>query len=504
MSGAAIPATDALAAEPDAAPAAVSSRADPAAPSAAPPLAVDLDGTLVMADTLHEGFVAYVRGDPLGWRPLGRALNQGKAAFKREVSGRVGFDPRLLPYNEALLDYLKAEKRAGRTIGLFTAADQSIADAIAAHLGLFDVVRGSDGTTNLGGARKEAAIRDEFGDRFVYAGDSTADMPIFEHSERVILAGPVQRLQARLPAGKAVEAAFPTGKAGPRVWAKALRLPHWAKNTLVFVAPVLAFQFSAPVLLQALLLFLAMGLLASATYLVNDLFDLAADRQHPKKRFRPIASGAIPVRDAVFASAGLVAAAFGIGFFLPAKASLALAAYLAVTLTYSFALKREPLLDVVVLAGLFTLRVLAGNTVTPTPVSPWLLTFSMLFFLGLAAVKRYAELNRVMEEGGSAITARGYTARDLPLLLAAGIASGFAAVVIFTIYLINDQYPRGVYGHPGRLWAMMPVILFWTLRMWHLAVHGRMDEDPVVFALKDRWSLALGAVIVLVLLMAWS
>ena len=471
---------------------------------AALPLAVDLDGTLVRADTLHEGFVAYVRGDPLGWRPLGRALGQGKAAFKREVHGRVGFDPRLLPYNEELLDYLRAEKAAGRTIGLFTAADQSIADAIAAHLGLFDVVRGSDGATNLAGARKTAAIVEEFGDRFAYAGNAAADLPIFERAERVILAGPVRRLQARLPDGKEVEAAFPVGQAGPRVWAKALRVSHWTKNALVFVAPVVGFHFSAAILGQALLLFLAMGLLASATYLVNDLFDLAADRQHPKKRFRPIASGAISARDAAAAGAALAATAFAIGLFLPAAALLALAAYLAVTLTYSFVLKRQPLLDVVVLAGLFTLRVLAGSLVIPTPVSPWLLTFSMLFFLGLATIKRYAELDRVMGAGGSAIAARGYTARDLPLLLAAGVASGFSAVVIFTIYLINDQYPRGIYGHPELLWAMMPVILFWTLRMWHLTVHGRMDEDPVVFALKDRWSLALGAAMGLILLSAWS
>ena len=482
------------------------SDAAPAVPAASPPLAVDLDGTLIRADTLHEGFVAYVRGDPLGWRPLGRALGQGKAAFKREVCGRAGFDPGLLPYNEALLDYLWAEKRAGRTIGLFTAADQSIADAVAAHLGgLFDVARGSDGATNLEGARKAAAIREEFGDRFAYAGNSAADLPIFGQAERVILAGPAApRLRSRLPEGKPVEADFPVGRAGPRVWAKALRLPHWAKNSLVFVAPVLGFSLSASVLGQALLLFVAMGLLASATYLLNDLFDLAADRQHPKKRFRPIASGAILVRDAVAAAAALALVSLGLGLLLPPAALLALGAYLVVTLAYSFALKRQPLLDIVVLAGLFTLRVLAGSLITTTPVSPWLLTFSMLFLLGLAATKRYAELNRIMGAGGDAIVARGYTARDLPLLLATGVASGFAAVVIFTIYLIADQYPRGIYGHPQLLWAMMPVILFWTLRMWHLTVHGRMDEDPVVFALKDRCSLALGGIMGVILLLAWS
>lgn len=471
----------------------------------APPLAVDLDGTLARSDTLHEGLLAYVRRDPATVHRLLPLLRRGKAAFKEEVCGGLGFDPGLLPYNQEVLEYLRAQKAEGRRIGLFTAADQSIAEAVAKHLGLFDVVRGSDGTTNLSGAAKAEAIREEFGDRFAYAGDSASDRPVFDRAEQVVLVGPAARLAASLPADRRVEAVFPVRRAGLQVWAKALRLHHWPKNLLVFVAPVLGFQFSADVAAHSVVLFVLLGMLASATYLVNDLFDLAADRQHPKKRHRPLASGAIAARDGAAAAVLLTSTALGLGLLLlPPAGNLVLCAYLAITLAYSFVLKRQPFLDVTVLAGLFTLRVLGGNLVVPTPVSAWLLTFSMLLFLGLAMIKRYAELDRVLASGGDGVVSRGYTGRDLPLLLAAGVGSGFAAVVIFMIYLINDQYPREVYGNPGLLWAMLPLILIWTLRMWHLTVHGRMDEDPVVFALKDRASLAHAAIAGLILLLAWS
>ncbi len=472
----------------------------------APPLAVDLDGTLARGDTLHEGLLAMLREDaPSALRRLAPALRRGKAAFKQEVCSSVSFDPSLLPYNQEVLEYVRDQHATGRRIGLFTAAHQSIADAIAAHLGFFNVVRGSNGVTNLSGAAKARVIREEFGDRFAYAGDSATDRPVFDQAEQVVLVGPAARLAPSMAATKRIEAVFPNDRTGALVWAKALRLQHWSKNLLVFVAPVLGFHFASEVIAQAFLLFVLLGLLASATYLVNDLFDLAADRQHPKKRYRPLASGLISARDGVAIAVLLIIGALTLGvLFLPPTVSLVLSAYLAITLAYSFGLKRQPFFDVAVLAGLFTLRVLAGNLVVPGPVSAWLLTFSMLFFLGLAMVKRYAELDRVLASGGDGVVSRNYTGRDLPLLLAAGVASGFAAVVIFMIYLIDDQYPRETYRHPEMLWAMLPVILVWTLRMWRLTVHGRMDEDPVVFALKDRVSLSLAGFCGAILLLAWS
>jgi 4-hydroxybenzoate polyprenyltransferase len=469
------------------------------------PLAVDLNGTLISVDTLHEGFISAFKNSPSQCAMLLKTIRQGKASFKRNVAGASGFDPTLLPYNEGLLGFLKEQKQRGRRIGLFTAAHQSIAKAVAEHLDIFDVVRGSDDLVNLSGQTKLDAIREAFGQSFTYAGNGGSDQPIFAAAESVLLVGPVTRLKRGLMPGKAIEAAFPSDSSPLRVWAKALRLDHWAKNTLVLVGPLLGFELGSPhVLGQSLLLFFALGLLASATYLINDLFDLTADRQHPVKRFRPFASGKIPVRDGLFAAVGLVVAALTASLALPLGCTLSLVGYLAVTLAYSFALKRQPMADVLVLAFLFTVRIVAGGFLLTVPISPWLLTFSMLFFLGLAIVKRYAELDRVVRLGGEGAVPRGYTASDLPLLLAMGVGSGLSAIGIFVIYLINEHYPQAIYRHPEALWAMMPILLLWTMRVWRITVHGRMNEDPIVFALKDRTSLFLGALVGATLILAWS
>ncbi|HEX8166640.1 MAG TPA: UbiA family prenyltransferase [Beijerinckiaceae bacterium] len=465
------------------------------------PLAIGLNGTLVATDTLHEGYVAAFRGAPMRSALLLRSIREGKAAFKRRIAAASAFDPAMLPYNQPLVAYLKEQKLKGRRIGLFTAADRSIAEAVASHLGLFDVVRGSDGVENLSGTRKLEAIRDAFGTRFAYAGEAPADRPIIEAAESVVLIEPGAGAGGRLAHGSRIEAVFPAATRDARTWAKALRLEHWAKNILVFVAPVLAHQVaSLATMAQALLLFLLMGMLASATYVINDLFDLAADRKHPAKRHRSFAAGQIPVRHGAVVAGGLIFAALALSLALPAGCTLALSAYLIGTLAYSFVLKRLPVVDVIVLAGLFTLRIVAGGFLVPDRVSPWLLTFSMLFFLGLAVVKRYAELERGTRAGGEEFGSRGYTGKDLPLLLSTGVSSGLGAIIIFTIYLINDQYPREIYRNPQVLWAMMPILLLWTLRVWHLAVHGRMNEDPVVFAIKDRVSLGLGALVAVVLI----
>ena len=469
------------------------------------PLAIDLDGTLVRTDTLHEAFLAIVRHAAHALPEIALALRDGKAAFKRSVAMHApALDPTLLPYNEDLLAWLRAEHARGRRIGLFTASDQSVADAVAGHVGIFEVAVGSDGQTNLSGERKLLAIRRQFGEAFVYAGDNPVDQPIFAMSSRVILVGPVEALQAKLPPAKDLEASFPTSRGSLQDWARALRPRHWAKNSLVFVPPVFAaHSLDVFVVLQILLLFVAMGILASATYLVNDLFDLSADRNHPRKRFRPFAAGRLQARDGLAVALAMIFLALVAGLMLPGAALAVLVAYLVTTLTYSFWLKRVAMVDVVVLAGLFTLRVLAGSTVLSSPVSPWLLGLSMLFFLGLAMIKRYAELDRIMRAGANELKARGYSVRDLPLLLAAGMASGMASTVLLAIYLINEQYPREVYANPVALWGMFPILVLFLLRNWHLTVHGRMDEDPVIFALRDRVSLILGGCMLGILVAAW-
>lgn len=467
------------------------------------PLAVDLDGILIRSNTLHEGILACVKERPRVMLQIW-AARRGKASMKRAIAAQALFDPQLQPYNEELLQFLRSQKGAGRRIGLFAAADHSVATSVAAHLGIFDVVMGSDGQTHLCGDAKAAAIREAFGPRFTYAGDTAIDRVPFSRAERVILVGGVERLRGGLLNDRPIEAEFPTARAGFGVWFRALRIPHWIKNTVVFVAPVLGIQALTPHGgINALVLFLLMGTLASATYLINDLFDLSVDRQHPVKRLRPFAAGELPVSAGLAAAAALILLTGAVSSLLPPSSSVSLLIYLVLTLCYSLWLKHVAMVDVLVLAGLFTLRVAAGGMLLPTPLSPWLLTFSMLFFLGLSIIKRYAELERVLRLNPDNGRARGYSARDLPILLATGISSGISAVVIFTIYLISEQYPRHFYANPGVLWGITPILLIWTLRAWHLSVHGRMNEDPVMFAVRDRVSLILGGLVLAILVVAW-
>jgi 4-hydroxybenzoate polyprenyltransferase len=345
-------------------------------------------------------------------------------------------------------------------------------------------------------------MRESLGDRFGYIGIGSVDEPVFAAAEETIcVGGPPLGITRRNPA---IESPFPHPDASISRWIKALRLHHWAKNVLVFVAPILTLPLATlTTFVQATILFFAMGMFASATYIVNDMVDLQADRQHPRKRFRPFASGAIQLREGLLVASGFILAGALLALTLPASVAAVIAAYFVATLAYSLALKRIPTIDIVVLAVLFTLRVLAGSLLVPLAVSPWFLTFSMFFFLGLATVKRYTELDEVVRSGGSGIPSRGYTAIDLPLLLASGVASGVAAIVIFMIYLVNEHYPREVYGRPELLWAMMPLMFIWTLRLWHLTVHARMNDDPLVFALRDPFSLVSAALAGVVLVAAW-
>jgi 4-hydroxybenzoate polyprenyltransferase len=468
------------------------------------PLAVDLDGTLFKTDTFYEGLCELARRNPSAILNSLRAVVNGKAAVKRAISGVAPIDVTAMPYNEDVVEYLRQHKAKGRRIGLFTAADQSIADAVAAHFGCFHVARGSDGRLNLSGARKADAIEGAFGPRFAYVGNHEVDLPIFARAETACLVGPVARLQRKLPVGKVVEATFAKSSSTLRDWGKALRLNHWAKNLLVFVPSILAASPSPLVFLQTFLLFILFGLLASATYLINDLLDLAADRAHPEKRHRPLAAGRVKLRDGMAAAAGLLmGAGVAAALWLPPSVILVLVGYLVLTLAYSLYIKRQPVADVLCLAGLFTSRILAGSYLGAAAPSPWLISFSLLFFLSLAQVKRYSELHRVLKDGGEGIESRGYLAVDLSLLLSTGIGSAFASTVIFAVYLIQEQYPREIYHHPYRLWAMMPVLLGWLLRVWRRAVHGQMNEDPVLFALHDRISLGLVAIIGLILVAAW-
>jgi 4-hydroxybenzoate polyprenyltransferase len=459
------------------------------------PLIVDLDGTLLRSDMLVESAFAFLRHNPFrALAPL-TWLQAGKANLKSRLASEVKLDVATLPYDPQVIDYLQQQKAAGRTLILATASHQDYADAIAAHLGLFDRVLATHGDINLSASTKRDVLVREYGDKgFDYIGNSKDDLKVWTSAHTAHLANPEMGVEAA--AGKIgnVEQVIRTPNNPLRAWMKQLRLHQWAKNALIFVPLLASHQVgNIDLLFTGLLAFLLFGLCASSVYLLNDLLDLEDDRQHAKKRFRPLASGAVPIKAALLMFPALLLGAFaGSALLMPWKFTLALVAYYALTLAYSLVLKRVMTVDVITLAMLYTVRIVAGTMAFDVQLTFWMLAFSMFLFLSLALVKRYAELQESRSKGQSEQTrGRGYFPADLEMISSLGAASGYLAVMVLALY-IQDQNTLVLYRHPQVIWLACPLLLYWITRTWMIAHRGWMHEDPVVFAMKDRNSLILG------------
>jgi 4-hydroxybenzoate polyprenyltransferase/phosphoserine phosphatase len=467
------------------------------------PLCVDLDGTLVKSDTLVDSLLALLRTRPALMLALPRHLLRGKAAFKAFVTASIPLDVAYLPYNHKLLLFLQQQHKQGRSIYLVTGADATLARRVAAHLDIFTGVLGSDGTTNLTGNRKLDGLRVHLGSgAFDYIGNGVADLPLLAQATEAMVANPSMGLRARLLARRIRPVREFQERSGTMISVlKALRPHQWVKNLLIFLPLLLSHVFAINRLLTALLAFCCFSLTASATYIVNDLLDIEADRRHLKKRRRPFASGDL----SAFTGAGIAAAclllAFGGARLLSADFNGWLLFYLGTTLAYSLYLKRVALVDVLILSGLYTLRLLAGGAATHTPISHWLAGFSTFLFFSLAIVKRFAELENLRASGAPPRNGRGYLVADIDQLRSFGTASAFAAVVIFAIYISGSDVIM-LYHKPQLLWLIVPLMLLWLCRVWLLASRGELDEDPVVFALTDRMSLCMGAAVAVIALLA--
>lgn len=457
--------------------------------SALRPLGVDLDGTLVQSDLLMETVLALVKQNPLYLLLLPIWLMKGKAYFKRQIADRVALDASLLPYHTSFLDYLQAQRALGRPLVLATAANIKIAQAVAAHLGLFDDILASDAQTNLTGWHKYERLKSGFGEKgFDYAGNSKADLLIWPHAGEAILVNPKRGVRQRAERLARVTYVFENRGSRLRSYLKAVRLHQWVKNALVFLPLALAHQLLEPALLfKATWGFLAFGLCASSVYLLNDLLDLSADRQHASKRHRPFASGSLSIIHGTALIPCLLAAALGVALWLPTLFLGVLGLYYALTLAYSFSLKRVVLLDVLVLASLYSLRMLAGGAAVSVALSFWLLAFSIFLFLSLALVKRYTELLQLCEQGQGQAAGRGYQVTDLETLAQFGITSGYMAVLVLALY-VNSEAVKALYTYPQIIGLLCPLGLYLVSRVWLLARRGVLHEDPIVFALQDRQS----------------
>ena len=455
--------------------------------SADVPLCVDLDGTLIRTDLLYEGLA---RLSKRGFVPLIRApfwLSRGRAGFKREVANRVALEPSSLPYDERLLEFLRREKGSGRRLVLVTASDRIWALKVAAYLEIFDDVMGSDGSTNLEGGTKARALVERFGDRgFDYAGNGPADVPVWKKARCAIAVNAAPAIERGLRKDGNLAEAFPPSPLTLATLVEAIRVRHWVKNLLVFIPIITAHKLQdAGILLAGGLAFAAISLSASGVYLINDLLDLDSDRIHPEKRGRPLASGRLPIPLAAVLSLILMAMGIAISLKLPADAVLLVGVYLIATTAYSFFLKSRVLLDVFTLSFLYTLRVLLGGAATGLLLSPWFLAFSVFTFLSLAFCKRASELVRLERAVTKETPGRAYFARDHLTVQSCGITSAYLAAIVLALYLQSDTVRR-FYDSPAWLWLLVPMFLYWISRIWVLVNRGAMDEDPVLFATRDR------------------
>ena len=431
-------------------------------------------------------------------------LLNGRANLKRQIALRTIVNPETLPFHQEFLEYLRAEHKAGRYLVLATAADLRLASAVAEHVGIFSEVLATDANNNLKGARKRAVLEGRFGERgYDYAGNSSADVEVWRGANIAIVVNAPGSVSRRAATVSTVGRTFSPSR--PKRWTiylRAMRVHQWMKNLLIFLPVLTSHQILNPtILLTSTLAMLAFSVCASSVYILNDLLDLPSDRLHAVKRRRPFAQGDLSIPFGFVLIVGLLTTCAGIALFLPAAFQATLLTYYILTLAYSFSLKRKLLVDVFTLGGLYVIRVLAGSAATHIEPSAWLLAFCLFFFLSLALLKRFTEVRNLKDTADRKIVGRGYNTSDEQALGALGTSSGFMCVLVLALYL-NSPQVLPLYQVPWMLWFLCPLFLYWISRVWIFAYRGKIDEDPVLFAIKDRVSYIVGCFCLAILALA--
>jgi len=465
------------------------------------PLCVDLDGTLVRTDLAWECILSLFKSQPLALFLMPLWLLRGMAHTKRELAERVQLDVTVFPYRAECISFLTEQREQGRRIGLVTAADQSLAEKVAEHLGIFDFVYGTRGDQNLKGEAKAAMLRKEFGEGgYEYIGDSPVDLPVWKSSRAAYVVGD-EGLVRKAQGVARVEGVFDSQPASLQTWLSALRVHQWVKNALLFLPLLLAHRFTFGALRDTTFGFLLFGLCASSIYIINDLLDMHSDRAHPWKSKRPFASGKASIPGGLLVSVLLAGSTIVLGFWLNVQFSLVLILYILTTVLYSLYLKRIALLDIFILSSFYAIRIWAGALVASVPLSDWFLVFSLFFFLSLATAKRYSELMHAGALVDSGKSGRSYIDSDRELLMPLGIGSSFAAVIILALYE-HSQELVVLYPRPKPLLLICPILLYWLSSIWLKAERGKLDDDPLTLSIRDPVTFGVGAAILVV--MAYS
>lgn len=467
------------------------------------PLVVDLDGTLINTDLLFEGFILLIKKNLLYIFPCFLWLIKGKAYLKNKILSKVQVLSELLPYNLELLDFLRSEHRNGRKLVLATASPLANAIEISNFQQIFSETYGTTESINLKGKRKSELLISRFGkSNFDYVGNSNADLAIFSSSRYAYLVNPSGSLERRTKKIAALKNTWNSKKLSPKTFIKSIRAYQWIKNLLIFVPLITSHSISSVGLLsQAVGAFFSFSFVASAGYLINDLLDLNSDRSHPRKRFRPLASGQMSILSGVILAGVLLTGGLILASMLNWLFLLVVIFYFVTSFTYSVYFKRIVLYDVFILALLYSIRVFAGGIVTDISLSFWLIAFSTFIFLSLAFVKRYSELAQVKGENGLKDRGREYFTEDIHLLQTMGIVSGFMSVIVFSLY-IDSKEVRDLYHQPKLLWAISLLFLFWISRIWLITIRGKMTDDPIVFALKDKTSYFIFLFVAIIILVS--
>ncbi len=466
-------------------------------------LCIDCDGTLIKTDLLHEAVLLLLKQAPVKLFSLFFWLLKGKSYLKKRIAESVKINFSTLPYNKEILNLIEEEKKKGRSVILATASPYPWAKGIEDHLNLFDEIIATDNHINLSGKNKAAKLVELYGERgFSYAGNSHTDLHIWKHADSATIVSSNSSLKRKVERQTEVSHVYSSSHATLFTYIKAIRLYQWLKNFLIFVPMLAAHKFGDPeVFINSILGFLAFGLCASSGYVLNDLLDLESDRLHIRKNKRPFASAVIPVWQGILLFPILLTCSYLIAISLPIKFVLVLTLYFFSSVTYSILLKKQVIADVILLAGLYTLRILAGSAGTGIIPSFWLLTFSIFIFLSLAIVKRHSELQVILQQNKKIPAGRGYSIDDLNVMMSLGVSAGMASVLVLALY-INDPDTTGYYPYKLWLWLLPPILLYWVSRLWMKSNRSEIHDDPVIFAATDRQSLFLLVIVTLIILAA--
>ena len=455
------------------------------------PLFVDLDGTLLKTDTLLESALILIKKQP--WRVfsfISWSL-KGKANLKQQIAFQVNLNVELLPFNEEFLSFLKKRKKDGQKIILATAANEKFANLIADYLGIFSDVLASNKSTNLKAEKKLNLIIQKNGKKdFIYAGNAIEDLPIWSKATEVIVVNTRPGIIRKITNTGKVPIVFSDSKKIYKNFLRSIRIHQWAKNLLVFGPLITSHKFTdLNLITNSIVACLSFCFCASSVYLLNDILDLENDRCHPSKRFRPFAAGDLSLKAGIFWIPIILCISLLSAYLLNPNLFALLVFYFFLTLIYSFLLKKVPLIDVITLSFLYTLRIFYGGTAISVVISQWLLSFSIFLFISLAFMKRATELSHSIEREEDS-KGRGYLPKDLELLNIFGIASGYLSVIVFALY-VDSSNVKILYRNPQMLWIICVFLFYWLSRMWLKVYRGEMLDDPVLFAIKDKTSYIL-------------